>query len=154
MDCKAVTDFLWDRLKADDNGKFKDENAIHDIFFPRNSTTNDIAWDESNLWLIDERMVFQQFAASDTSLRSHGLRTHKLQRSRKSVCAGDTISVVIEAHTKCVISSKTQRSVFENCEEKQHITARTRNHKCKQNRKVKLASKIQKFHRCSKVMPR
>jgi hypothetical protein len=70
-DRKAVIDFLWDRLKSNDNGRFKDENAIHDIFFPRNSTTNDIAWDESNLWLIDERMVFQQFAASDTTLRSH-----------------------------------------------------------------------------------
>ncbi len=72
-DRKAVIDFLWDRLSVNPNGRFTDEAALHDIFFPRNATTDDIAWDESNLWLIDERLVFQQYAASDKSLRGQGL---------------------------------------------------------------------------------
>ena len=68
-DRRSVIDFLWDRLKASNNGKFQDEAAIHDIFFPRKETSMDIAWDESNLWLIDERLAFQQFAASDFTFR-------------------------------------------------------------------------------------
>lgn len=68
-DRRAVIDFLWDRLKASKSGKFQDEDAIHDIFFPRKETSMDIAWDESNLWLIDERLAFQQFTASDIPLR-------------------------------------------------------------------------------------
>jgi len=31
-----------------------------------------VAWEESNLWLVDERMAYQQFVASDKALRSHG----------------------------------------------------------------------------------
>ncbi|QDS88751.1 Histidine kinase-, DNA gyrase B-, and HSP90-like ATPase [Rosistilla ulvae] len=72
-DRRAVIDFLDASMAQDGDGKFRDEDAIHDIFFPRKQTSNDIAWDESNLWLIDERLAFQQFAASDIPLRTMGL---------------------------------------------------------------------------------
>ncbi|AMV35709.1 hypothetical protein VN12_26690 [Pirellula sp. SH-Sr6A] len=72
-DRRAVLDFLWDRLKATEDGKFRDEAAIHDIFFPRNTDSNDIAWDESNLWIIDERLLFQQYTASDLNWKKVGL---------------------------------------------------------------------------------
>lgn len=72
-DRKAVIDFLDQSMTLDADGKFRDEDAIHDIFFPRKQTSNDIAWDESNLWLIDERLAFQQFAASDIPLSTMGL---------------------------------------------------------------------------------
>ncbi|MCM2375081.1 ATP-binding protein [Aporhodopirellula aestuarii] len=72
-DRRAVIDFLDSSMAFDADGKFRDEDAIHDIFFPRKQTSNDIAWDESNLWLIDERLAFQQFAASDIPLAQMGL---------------------------------------------------------------------------------
>lgn len=72
-DRRAVIDFLDSSMAIDEDGKFRDEDAIHDIFFPRKQTSNDIAWDESNLWLIDERLAFQQFAASDIPLAHMGL---------------------------------------------------------------------------------
>ena len=71
VDRRAVIDFLWDRLRASPNGKFHDEDAIHDVFFPRRKTSNDVAWDESNLWLIDERFAYQQYVASDLEFRKH-----------------------------------------------------------------------------------
>ncbi len=79
-DRRAVIDFLWDRLRASNNGKFQDEDAIHDIFFPRKETSMDIAWDESNLWLIDERLAFQQFAASDLPFREQMADSNSQQR--------------------------------------------------------------------------
>ncbi len=84
-DRRAVIDFLWDRLGASGNGKFQDEDAIHDIFFPRKETSMDIAWDESNLWLIDERLAFQQFAASDLPFRDQMADSSSLQRPDVSV---------------------------------------------------------------------
>jgi len=79
-DRRAVIDFLWDRLAASTNGKFQDEDAIHDIFFPRKETSMDIAWDESNLWLIDERLAFQQFAASDLPFSEQMVDSDSKQR--------------------------------------------------------------------------
>ncbi len=84
-DRRAVIDFLWERLRASHTGKFRDEDAIHDIFFPRKKTSLDIAWDESNLWLIDERLAFQQFAASDLSFRDQMPDSESLKRPDISV---------------------------------------------------------------------
>ena len=72
-DRRAVIDFLDDRLKQSKNGKFQDEDAVHDIFFPRKQTSDDVGWDESNLWLIDERLAYQQFVASDIEWSRHGM---------------------------------------------------------------------------------
>jgi hypothetical protein len=85
LDRRAVIDFLWDRCSASSTGKFQDEDAIHDIFFPRKETSMDIAWDESNLWLIDERLAFQQFAASDLSLSVQMPESKSQQRPDVSV---------------------------------------------------------------------
>ncbi len=71
VDRKAVIDFLWDRMKQADNGKFADEDAVHDVFFPRKTTTSEIDWDESQLWLIDERLMLQNFVASDLPMSQH-----------------------------------------------------------------------------------
>lgn len=73
MDRKAVVDFLWSKLKMSPEGKFAVEDQIHDIFFPRRQTSFDLAWDESNLWLIDERLAYQQFVASDLEFSVQGL---------------------------------------------------------------------------------
>ena len=77
IDRKAVVDFLWQKLAISPNGKFSSEDSVHDIFYPRKLTSDDIAWDESNLWLIDERLAYQQFVASDLEFSKHGLGTSK-----------------------------------------------------------------------------
>lgn len=74
VDRKAVIDFLDQKLRLNEDGKFTDEDAVHDIFFPRRQTSEDLAWDESNLWLIDERLAYQQFVASDLGLKKQGLK--------------------------------------------------------------------------------
>lgn len=73
-DRRAVIDFLDDRLKQSDTGKFQDEDAIHDIFFLRYQTSDDLPWDYSNLWLIDERLAYQRFIASDKRRDKHGIQ--------------------------------------------------------------------------------
>lgn len=71
VDRKAVIDFLWDRMKQTSSGRFADEDAVHDVFFPRKATSFDIDWSESQLWLIDERLMLQNFVASDLPMKQH-----------------------------------------------------------------------------------
>jgi hypothetical protein len=71
VDRKAVIDFLWNRMAADAEGKLKDEDAIHDVFFPRKLSSGDVDWDESNLWLVDERLIHQFYVASDIEWKKH-----------------------------------------------------------------------------------
>ena len=71
VDRKAVIDFLWDRMRVSDSGKFMDEDAVHDVFFPRRSSASDIDWEQSQMWLIDERLMLQGLVASDLPLKNH-----------------------------------------------------------------------------------
>lgn len=72
---KAVINVLKASLKKTD-GDYEHEALIHDLFFPRHLTSNDIPVgalepddrEIENLWLIDERLVFHRLLASDKPL--------------------------------------------------------------------------------------
>jgi len=49
------------------------EAHIHRIVFPMRSTSNEVAYDEHNLWLLDDTLAFFEFVASDVRLSEiHG----------------------------------------------------------------------------------
>lgn len=62
---KAVIDLLEDLLNQNDQEKFTDEDIIHSIFFPIRSSSDEVPFDKQNLWLIDERLSYHSFLASD-----------------------------------------------------------------------------------------
>lgn len=41
------------------------EAELHDLIFPRGQTTETLDYEDHNLWLLDERLVFSQYVASD-----------------------------------------------------------------------------------------
>lgn len=65
---KAVIDLFAEALKWDEQSKYQKEDAVHSIIFPMHTTTDDIAYDDHNLWMIDERLSFHDYAASDKSM--------------------------------------------------------------------------------------
>lgn len=67
---KTVLDFIASLLKLQVNGKYSREDAIHDAVFPRGRTSSEIDGSSHNLWLIDEKLVFHNFLASDKALSS------------------------------------------------------------------------------------
>lgn len=67
---KAILSFLLDRLKIRKDGKHHFERDIHQVIFPMVSTSEDIEPDRANLWIIDERLAFHYYLASDKPLRS------------------------------------------------------------------------------------
>jgi len=67
---RATLDFLEDCLKRSVEGETALEDIIHDTIFPMRATSDDFAADASNLWVVDERLAFHYYLASDKLLQS------------------------------------------------------------------------------------
>lgn len=69
---KLVIDLLQERLRFEnkENEVLHKEKAIHQIFCPLNASSDDIDYGSHNLWLLDDRLAFYDFWASDKSIRS------------------------------------------------------------------------------------
>lgn len=65
---KMIIDLLDKKLEFDEDGKYSKEEIVHDIFFPRKSTTDKLNFEDHNMWLVDERLTFHSFATSDNRL--------------------------------------------------------------------------------------
>lgn len=66
---KVMLDFLETALRRID-GRYQREEAIHKFILPLRVTSDDIEYDQQNLWIIDERLAYHHYLASDKQLRS------------------------------------------------------------------------------------
>ncbi|MEV0538474.1 ATP-binding protein [Nocardia salmonicida] len=67
---RMVLDLLARLIRADKDGKYSREDAIHSLIVPMRTDSNELASDGSNLWIIDERLAFHDYLASDKTLKS------------------------------------------------------------------------------------
>ena len=67
---KAIIDLFDKFLEADNEGKYKLEQDIHNIIFPMGLTNDEVSYESHNLWLLDERFLTYKFIASDKSITS------------------------------------------------------------------------------------
>lgn len=67
---KAVIELLEKALEITDDGKYNRESQIHSIICPMQITSDDVAFNEMNLWLIDDKLAYHQFLASDMPMKS------------------------------------------------------------------------------------
>ena len=67
---KAVVDLFEQALETDDNGKYSKEARIHRIICPTQTTSDETSLDDMNLWLIDDRLAYHRFLASDKKINS------------------------------------------------------------------------------------
>ncbi len=67
---RATLAFLDQELGLDEEGKYRLENAIHRVIFPLKRTSDDVQWDQQNLWVLDEKLVYHHYLASDKEFRS------------------------------------------------------------------------------------
>ncbi|CAM4062104.1 hypothetical protein BOBR111200_23610 [Bordetella bronchialis] len=65
---KIILDILQQAVQRRDDGRYAREELIHDVIMPMRKTSNDVLFDSANLWLIDERLAFHDFLASDRPL--------------------------------------------------------------------------------------
>lgn len=69
---KAMLDLLDQELERQKDGNYKLEDAIHRLVFPLKSTSDDVKWDQQNLWIIDERLTYHHYLASDLPMKQFG----------------------------------------------------------------------------------
>ena len=67
---KAILKLLEDTLTIQDNGRFKKEEAVHSIICPMRHTSDEVSFEEMNLWIVDERLAYHKFLASDKTIKS------------------------------------------------------------------------------------
>ncbi len=67
---KTMLSILEKVLTIQDNGRFFKEDAIHSIICPMRHTSDDVEFEEMNLWVVDERLAYHRFLASDKTLKS------------------------------------------------------------------------------------
>ncbi len=67
---KVVIDILAKAIEKQSNGKYVREDLIHQLIMPMGKESQEELFDQCNLWLIDERLAFHNYLASDKTLRS------------------------------------------------------------------------------------
>lgn len=67
---KTIIDLLENLIESK-NENFENEDLIHNIFFPIRTNSDEVTHDKQNLWLIDERLTYHSFLASDKTFNSN-----------------------------------------------------------------------------------
>ena len=62
---RTVLEFFTRMLGWVESRKFAREEVLHSLFLPRRTTSDTVDYDDHNLWLIDERLVYHRYLASD-----------------------------------------------------------------------------------------
>jgi hypothetical protein len=68
---RVMLEFLEKSLQLNpDTGKYPLEEIVHKIIYPMKTTSDDVPYEQQNLWIIDERLSFHGFLGSDMPLNS------------------------------------------------------------------------------------
>jgi hypothetical protein len=67
---KTIIELLESLIEKTEEDRFENEDLIHSVFFPMRTTSDEVTPDKQNLWLIDERLTYHSFLASDKSFKS------------------------------------------------------------------------------------
>lgn len=62
---RSVIDLLEKLIELNDDERFTNEDIVHSLFFPIKESGDSILTEKQNLWLLDERLTFNSFLASD-----------------------------------------------------------------------------------------
>ena len=62
---RNVLDIFKRSLELDPDGGYSSEGVVHDIIFPRKGDTEITSFHDHNLWIVDERLNFTEYIASD-----------------------------------------------------------------------------------------
>lgn len=65
---KYILDLFEKSLGLNAEGKYELEDTVHSIIYPTKTTSNEIDYNNQNLWIIDERLSFHTFLSSDRAL--------------------------------------------------------------------------------------
>ncbi|WP_375696679.1 MULTISPECIES: hypothetical protein [unclassified Bartonella] len=85
---KTIIELLKESLNSlyDGGKEYIKEDVIHQLIVPMKCDSNSVAMDNCNLWLIDEKLVFHDYLASDLSLKKMSI-TGSMEKERPDICS-------------------------------------------------------------------
>lgn len=67
---KVILDLLENGLMQNSDMKYNKEEFVHNLIFPMNKTSDDIGYEKHNLWLLDEKLSYHYYLASDIKMNN------------------------------------------------------------------------------------
>jgi hypothetical protein len=67
---RVIIDLFEKAIERDSSGNYVREELIHSLIMPMRVDSDELSLDACNLWLVDERLAFHDYLASDKPLRS------------------------------------------------------------------------------------
>lgn len=67
---KVILDLLGKAINKGVDGKYSKEDVLHKLIMPMQKVSDEIKFEDSNLWLVDERLAFHSYLASDKTINS------------------------------------------------------------------------------------
>ena len=67
---RVVLDLLASAIRRQPEGGYAREDLIHTLIMPMRTDSTEVLLDNCNLWLVDERLAFHDYLASDKTLSS------------------------------------------------------------------------------------
>lgn len=83
---KSILDIFQRALEVNTEDKYSSEDVVHNIIFPLRKDIDSVNFDSHNLWIIDERLNFTDFLASDLPMSKSNLDRPDLLAFEQSVC--------------------------------------------------------------------
>lgn len=83
---KVILDLLEKAIQIGVDNKYAREDLIHNLIMPMRTDSNGVMLDSTNLWLIDERLAFHDYLASDKPICSMPI-TNSSEKKKPDICA-------------------------------------------------------------------
>jgi len=83
---KVILDLLSKAIERGPDGTYAREDLIHQLIMPMGTDSNDAGFRNANLWLIDERLAFHEYLASDKTLSTMPI-TGSEETKEPDICA-------------------------------------------------------------------
>ncbi|MBF4695099.1 hypothetical protein [Fusibacter ferrireducens] len=66
---RVILELLESGLGFSDNSKYQLEEYVHNLIFPMRSTSEEIDYEKHNMWIIDEKLSYHYYLASDMKFK-------------------------------------------------------------------------------------
>ncbi len=77
---KVILKLLKKMLGVSKDGSYNMEEDLHNLIFPMGQSNDTIPYEYHNLWILDERLAFQSYIASDKQLRTNPVANNNSQK--------------------------------------------------------------------------
>lgn len=67
---RTILELLDNALKIQEDGAYAREDLVHSLIYPMRATSEDVEFSKQNLWVVDERLAYHWYLASDRTLSS------------------------------------------------------------------------------------